>query len=224
MKRIILLLSVMVFVEANDLEIAKKMLPQSNIKNVAKSEIEGLLSVLLDNNQVIYLYPAKNLMFFGEIWTTEGKSISSLHREKLGAKKEVINVEDVLKEFAINIKKSNNFTKYGLMVFTDPNCPYCNKLQDEILKHNFEINYVFMPLKEGSYQASLDIIKSNLNLNEQKAKEFLNKQSNFANQSGIAGTPFTIVYDIKTKNLITTIAGADIQKIQDLLKDANETK
>lgn len=224
MKKIISLLSLIVFIEANDLEIAQKLLPQSSIKNVAKSEIDGLLSVLLDNNQVIYLYPSKNLMFFGEIWTTDGRSLSVVHRQTLGAKQEIINVKDVLREFAVKIKKADALTRYGLMVFTDPNCPYCHKLQSEILKHNFEIHYVFMPLKKGSYEASLDIIKSNLNLTEQKAKDFLNKQSSFANQSGIAGTPFTIVYDIKTKNLIKTIAGADINQIQDLTKDTNETK
>ena len=98
------------------------------------TEIKGLYEVEVGSN-VIYFYPEKTLMVFGEIWTTEGKSLTTERKNQFAAKK----LKDIDVSKGIKIGDGKNV----VIEFTDPDCPYCRKAS-EYLKGRKDITlYVF---------------------------------------------------------------------------------
>jgi len=142
------LLSVMItallagFCVAGDEEAIRKAVtksyPNLNVGEIRTTAIQGLYELEIGPN-LLYFYPEKNLVVFGEIWTKEGKSLTAERREELAAKK----VKEIPLDKGIKIGSGDNV----VIEFTDPDCPYCRKASAYLQKRKDTTRYVyFLPL------------------------------------------------------------------------------
>lgn len=108
--------------------------PNLTIDGFAPSPVEGIFEVTA-GNQVFYFSP-QGYLFFGEIWSKEGKNLTAERREQLAA-------EAVRKLPLVQaVKIGNGPTK--VIEFTDPDCPYCRKTDDFLSKRKDVTRYVFL--------------------------------------------------------------------------------
>lgn len=208
------------------LETAKKIMPSTDIKKVMATEVPNMLAVLLANEEVVYIYPPKKLILIGEIYNADGVSISDKHIEKLGAKKIDDGSEgplDISPLFRVSTRMSEGNHKYGFIVFTDPDCPFCQQLDNFLLSKGVTVDYVYTPIDSLHPQARAKAVKSVMeknNISEAEATKKISEGEKIATGLGIKGTPQTIVYEIETKKPINGITGADIKAFGEYLQGA----
>ena len=101
------------------------VIPKTKFSKVFKSQLPGLYGVLMDNGQVVYVYPAKKLIFFGQIWTNTGKNLTSLLMTKVQASK-----ADKIAA-AVNLNKAIKIGHGPVKVieFANIDCPYCRAFE-----------------------------------------------------------------------------------------------
>ena len=115
-----------------------KTYPNIRVGDIRNSDIPGLYEVEIGPN-LVYFYPDKGLMVFGEIWTKEGKSLTAARREQLAAKR----MGEIPLDKGIKIGSGRN----TVIEFTDPDCPYCRKASEYLKGRNDTTRYVyFLPL------------------------------------------------------------------------------
>jgi len=122
-----------------DIEILfAKAYPTIQYKSITKTDIDGLFEVAAGSN-ILYYYPKKNYIFFGEIWNGKGKSLTAERRKELLA----VTLEDLPLEEALKIGEGEN----RVIVVTDPDCPFCRKLSSFLSEREDVTSYVyFFPL------------------------------------------------------------------------------
>ena len=130
-------------------ELIKQVIPNTKIRKYKKSIIEGFYNIYLENGEIIYVNPFKNLILFGEIWNPSGNSITATEREQwqkeLNGGGESLTKEDrVISELkkgsaenkawnkelvkqGIKDGKGGN-KKYRVVVIESPTCPHCREL------------------------------------------------------------------------------------------------
>ena len=95
-----------------------KSFPGIKVGEIRGSDIPGLYEVEAGSN-IIYFYPEKGLLVFGEIWTKDGRNVTAEKKMQLSAAK----LKDVPLDKAVKIGNGRN----KVIEFTDPDCPYCRK-------------------------------------------------------------------------------------------------
>ena len=130
-------------------ELIKQVIPNTKIRKYKKSIIEGFYNIYLENGEIIYVNPFKNLILFGEIWNPSGNSLTATEREQwqkeLNGGGESLTKEDrVISELkkgsaenkawnkelvkqGIKDGKGGN-KKYRVVVIESPTCPHCREL------------------------------------------------------------------------------------------------
>lgn len=205
----------------------KKNFPNLKVDSVSESPIKGLYEIVA-GNQVFYFSPDGYLMF-GEIWSKDGKNLTAEIRDKVLAEK----VKSIPLDKALKIGSG----KHQVIEFTDPDCPYCRKVDEFLAKRTDVTRYVFFfPLrqihpdaeKKSQYilsqkdreQAFREIISGALDgkpLPEPAHKnEMLEEMDQVAKSVGVRGTPALWIDGI-------AVNGADIPRITALL-DGKEVK
>ena len=115
-----------------------KSYPNLNVGEIRATAIPGLYELEIGAD-LLYFFPEKELVVFGEIWTKEGKSLTAERREQLAAKR----LGDIPLDKGIKIGSGANV----VIEFTDPDCPYCRKASAYLQKRNDTTRYVyFLPL------------------------------------------------------------------------------
>ena len=116
-----------------------KNFPNLRVDNVRESPVKGLYEVVA-GNQVFYFSPEGYLMF-GELWTKEGKNLTAEMREKVLAEK----VKQIPLDKALKIGSGPR----QVIEFTDPDCPFCRKVDEYLSKRTDITRYVFFyPLRK----------------------------------------------------------------------------
>jgi len=208
-------------------ESLKKSFPNLRVDNVTESPIKGLYEIVA-GDQVFYFSPNGYLMF-GELWSKDGKNLTADMREKVQAEK----VKSIPLDKALKIGSGPR----QVIEFTDPDCPYCRKV-DEILSRRTDVTrYVFFfPLR----QIHPDAEKKAQYILSQKDREkafrevvsgaldgkpvpesgnrgaMLEEMEQVAKSVGVRGTPALWIDG-------TAVNGADIPRITALL-DGKEVK
>ncbi len=226
--------------------LVQSVLPNTKISKVEHTLIDGLYAAFLPNGNVIYVYPYKRLIFFGEIYTNTGINLTNkiktawknkIQKERL----KKINAEELLKNsFEIKFGKGSN--KYEIVVFTDPECPFCRRVDKFVKDKNitFHINYMPLYFHPHAKKWALEILssknkkkaietieKTNKDLNitiTKEAKKTLKATQALARKLGIRGTPTMFVIDTKTNKVIDVINGANIPKLQKWIEKDKEQK
>lgn len=133
----------------HEYELIKQVIPNTKIRKYKKSIIEGFYNIYLENGEIIYVNPFKNLILFGEIWNPSGNSLTATEREQwqkeLNGGGESLTKEDrVISELkkgtaenkawnkelvkqGIKDGKGGN-KKYRVVVIESPTCPHCREL------------------------------------------------------------------------------------------------
>lgn len=204
----------------------KKNFPNLRVDSVSESPIKGLYEIVA-GNQVFYFSPDGYLMF-GELWSKDGKNLTAEMRDKVLAEK----VKSIPLDKAFKIGSG----KHQVIEFTDPDCPYCRKVDEFLAKRTDVTRYVFFfPLrqihpdaeKKSQYilsqkdreQAFREIISGALDgkpLPESSHNEMLEEMDQVAKSVGVRGTPALWIDGI-------AVNGADIPRITALL-DGKEVK
>jgi thiol:disulfide interchange protein DsbC len=116
----------------------QKMLPRLSVAEVNDTPIPGIYEIVGESGQIIYYNP-KGYLIFGEIWTTNGTSITAERRMSLQEKKLSKVLENLPLDKAIKI---GNGTK-TIIEISDPTCPFCRRAHETLKDHKDITKYVF---------------------------------------------------------------------------------
>lgn len=199
-----------------------KQYPNIQVTNIQPTEMSGLYSANLDN-QIIYLDENAEHMFIGSM--VRLKDQKNLTKD-LVLKQNSIDWKQLPLKDAIKTVKGNG--KRQLAIFSDPNCPYCKKLEAELDKLNDVTIYTFIyPLKTQSIAVSKQVWceanpayawKNLLQKNVQpKAKTCANpidRNLELGRKLGVQGTP-TLIFG----NGLKIVGGRSAEEIQMIWKE-----
>ena len=203
----------------------RKAFPNVTIDSIGETAVKGMYEVVSGQN-VFYYYPEKELLFFGDIVTLKGKNLTAEKKGELSAKR----VQSLPLDKAVKIGNG----KAVVIEFTDPDCPYCKKAY-EFLKNRTDVTH-YLFFSPFAHPAAINKIHYILNAEDKTkayhemfeggnpvppaagysdaVKKLAQEHMNLARSVGVSGTP---TFFINGKQVV----GADIQQIEQLLKDAN---
>lgn len=119
--------------------------PNVKISNIQATEMQGLYSAVMDN-QVVYVNEQAQHLFVGSMIRL--KDHRNLTRD-LVMQQNRIDMKQLPLQDAIKTVKGNG--QRQLVVFSDPNCPYCKSLDANLEQLNNVTIYTFLyPLKSQS--------------------------------------------------------------------------
>jgi len=204
-----------------------KSFPNLRIDSFRESPLKGLYEITA-GEQVFYFSP-EGYLFFGEIWSKEGKNLTAEIREKVVAER----INGLPLEKALKI--GNGPKK--VIEFTDPDCPYCRKVDSFLEKRTDVTRYIyFVPLrkihpdaeKKARYilsqpdrdKAFHDVFAGQLDgkpiaIADGVQQQQLEEMEKIAAGIGIRGTPALWIEGAH-------VNGADIQRISGLLDKGKE--
>ena len=153
---ILLLASMISTVSFADLTTVKnhlqKQYPLLKIENVATTDVKGLYSASMDG-QIIYLSEDAEYVLLGPMLRL--KDQKNLTKD-LMMKQNPIDWKSLPLQDAIKTVRGTG--KRQLAVFSDPNCPYCKRLEEDLKKLNDVTIYTFIfPIKPQSVAVSKDV-------------------------------------------------------------------
>ena len=208
-------------------ETLMKTFPNMKLDGFRESPLKGLYEITA-GEQVFYFSP-EGYLFFGEIWTKDGKNLTAEMREKVVAER--INTLPLEKA----LKIGNGPKK--VIEFTDPDCPYCRKVDNFLSKRTDVTRYVyFVPLrrihpdaeKKARYilsqsdkdKAFRDVFEGVLDgkpisIADGAQQQQLEDMEKIAAGLGVRGTPALWIEGAH-------VNGADIQRITGLLDKGKE--
>ena len=216
------------------LEEAKEMFPRAEkVNSVDFSEMPGVFVVELESQgqrQPVYVDFSKKYVVSGNIYRlADGKNIYTAKSQPAAAK---IDPATIPVADAVLVGKAD--AKYKIIVFTDPDCPWCKKLHVElkqVVKTDpeiaFQIKLFPLPMHKDAYAKSKSIVC--LNSAELLDAAFagapippascetdaVDKTISLANELGIRGTPAIIFPDgrlkpgfMKADDIIAAVRGS----------------
>lgn len=190
----------------------KTMYPNTTFSGVRPSAIEGIYEVLMGQN-VGYTDGGGRYFLFGHLF--DMKEQVDLTAQVLGqdstAKREVKTSVEYPSAYLTNaIKTVKGDGSRQLVVFSDPNCPYCKKLEQELVKLNNVTIYTFLYPVLGPDSRSLSIAMWCAPNRAQAFGEFmlkgkrpamkscttpLDENATLGGRLGVTGTPTLIAAD-----------------------------
>lgn len=130
----------------------KTRYPNLELSHIQQTEMPRIYSAQLDG-QVVYIGEDAEYILVGSMIRL--KDQKNLTKDLLLAQNQ-INWSQLPLDDAIKIVKGNG--KHNLAVFSDPNCPYCQKLEAELDQLQNVTIYTFMyPLRTQSLKVSKEI-------------------------------------------------------------------
>lgn len=123
----------------------RAIFPNTSIDEVNKTPVNGVYEVLAGGN-VVYFAPDSGHVFFGQLWDSKGRNLTADLKPKLDSIKqrrqkvfisELVSVEALAK--AVRIGNGPRV----VVEFTDPDCPYCRRMDGYWSKRDDVSRYVF---------------------------------------------------------------------------------
>lgn len=204
-----------------------KSFPNLRVDGFRESPLKGLYEITA-GEQVFYFSP-EGYLFFGEIWTKDGKNLTAEMREKV--------VSERLKNLPLDKALKIGSGPKKVIEFTDPDCPYCRKVDNFLSKRTDVTRYVyFVPLRKihpdaekkaryilsqsdrdkafhEVFEGSLD--GKPLSIADGTQQQQLEEMEKIAAGLGVRGTPALWIEGAH-------VNGADIQRITGLLDKGKE--
>ncbi|WP_278395155.1 DsbC family protein [Acinetobacter venetianus] len=199
-----------------------KQYPNIQVTNIQPTEMSGLYSANLDN-QIIYLDENAEHMFIGSM--VRLKDQKNLTKD-LVLKQNSIDWKQLPLKDAIKTVKGNG--KRQLAIFSDPNCPYCKKLEAELDKLNDVTIYTFIyPLKTQSIAVSKQVwceanpayawknlLQKNIQPKAKTCANPIDRNLELGRKLGVQGTP-TLIFG----NGLKMVGGRSAEEIQMIWKE-----
>jgi len=188
----------------------KDLAPDLKVLEVRPGPVKGLWEIAVQSGErkgLIYLDSSKKYFFQGAI--VDLKTKANLTQERMG---ELTKVDTSTIPLVDTLVMGDKEAKHKIIVFTDPDCPYCAKLHQEIKKVvakrqdiAFFIKMYPLPMHQGAYEKAKAIVceKSLALLDDAFAKKPLPEAKcdstavddnlKLAEKLGIRGTPAIIM-------------------------------
>jgi thiol:disulfide interchange protein DsbC len=192
--------------------ILKDMIPDANVLGVSQGPVKGLWEVLIQaggRKGIVYVDYSKKNFFSGAIINIKEKN--NLTQESFDQQNKV-DVSKIPLGDALVLGDKN--AKYKVIVFSDPDCPYCSKLHAELKKVvekrkdiAFFIKLFPLPMhKDSGWKAKSIICKKSLHLLEDNFEgkpiektdcdtKVIEENTKLAGELGISGTPALVLPD-----------------------------
>lgn len=206
------------------IEELRKINPAAPVDAVSKTDIDDIYEVVV-NSQVIYFHLKTKTLFFGEL-VRDKKSLTAERKNQI----QTLLAQALPLDKALKIGSGPN----TVVVFNDPDCPFCRKA-DAWLKNRQDITlYVFLyplPMHNEAPKRSRNILcaqnpaetyretmagkwDKNFTLPagcEEKVNAVLDEHIKWGQKLGVTGTPAFWVNGVG-------VAGADMERIESILK------
>lgn len=216
-------------------DFVKAIMPKSKVKKVERAEMVGWYRVYTGEN-LLYVNPFERKIFFGKLYTMEGQDLTSgrlndSQNEELADKIRSLNVTKEL--LAVDpVKYGSDNGQYAAVLFTDPFCPFCQRVEAFFKQSGATVYFHLnpLPMLQG-HEKSPDISKRLLSAKDLKeafdkpldekigaitpqGEKKLETSIALANKLGIHGTPVVIIID-KKSNEIVEVTNADMEKLNE---------
>lgn len=203
-----ILLSSAVFAEQKEASDVRQVLSQMGITNIEKiidlNDV-SLSAVLLEDGELLYLNKDGTLLIQGNVFSLKSGSahnITAAFKQQMG--KEIFEAVQQVKQV---IYSPSAEKKASIVVFTDTECPFCqrfHKLIPELLKQGIEVVYVAYPrsgLTGTAYSTlvniwcsddpvqAMDRVKSGRNIVGASCENAVAQDYAWGNKLKIQGTP-----------------------------------
>ena len=196
--------------------------PNIQVSNIQATEMLGLYSASLDN-QIIYLDENAQYMLVGSM--VRLKDQKNLTKDLMLQQNSVDWKQLPFKDAIKTVKGTG---KRQLVVFSDPNCPYCKKLEAELDKLNDATIYTFIyPLKSQSIAVSKQVwcdpnqayawknlLQKNVQPKEKTCTNPIDRNLELGKKLGIEGTP-TLIFG----NGLKMVGGRSAEDIRMIWKE-----
>jgi thiol:disulfide interchange protein DsbC len=122
-----------------------KKYPQANVESITKTSYLGLYEMLVDGD-VLYTDPDFNYLIVGSIIETKTKTNVTDVRQREIEDKKLKSLAFPFEQlpFDLAIKKVKGDGSRKVAVFSDPDCPYCRKLERDLDKITNVTIYIFL--------------------------------------------------------------------------------
>lgn len=197
---------------AGDADIQKNIeerFPGAKVKTVTASPMTGVFEIVMDDNQILYTDTKADYIVVGEMIDTKTrKSLTKDRQDELNK----VSFSDLPLDNAVKVVKGDGSRK--LAVFTDVDCPYCKKLEQELAKIDNVTVYSFLyplpmhadaPRKSKLVWCSADraqaftdlMLKGKVPAGKADCPNPIEANLAFGEKLGIQGTPAMILADGK---------------------------
>ncbi|MGA7179142.1 MAG: DsbC family protein [Thiobacillaceae bacterium] len=127
--------------------------PGTEISSVSKTPYGGLYEVIVDGEVAYVTADGKYLILGSVVDVSTKKNLTSARMEKL------LEVKWSSLPFSQAIKVVKGDGSRKLAVFSDPDCPYCRRFENELTKVNNVTIYTFLTPIESLHPAAVNIAK-----------------------------------------------------------------
>ena len=196
--------------------------PNIQVSNIQATEMPGLYSASLDN-QIIYLDENAQYMLVGSM--VRLKDQKNLTKDLMLQQNSVDWKQLPFKDAIKTVKGTG---KRQLFIFSDPNCPYCKRLEVELDKLNDVTIYTLIyPLKAQSITVSKSIwcdpnqayawknlLQKNVQPKEKTCTNPIDRNLELGKKLGIEGTP-TLIFG----NGLKMVGGRSAEDIRMIWKE-----
>ena len=129
--------------------------PDTEIESLRKAPFLGLYEVVVDG-ELFYTDKNAEHFFFGHVIDTKTRTSLTNQRLEEIMQARRIPLDSLPLEFAIKTVKGNG--ERTLAIFTDPHCPYCKKLEQDLANvTDITIYTLLYPVLNGSAQRATEI-------------------------------------------------------------------
>jgi thiol:disulfide interchange protein DsbC len=119
-------------------QLLEQKFPGANISNVAKTDYFGLYEAMIED-KLIYTDAKARYVMFGSMYDTTTKvNLTEARMRKLNR----VSLDKLPMDLAFKRVKGNGSRK--LIIFSDADCPFCHRLEDEMKNLNDVTIYTFL--------------------------------------------------------------------------------
>jgi len=130
----------------------QKQFPDSSIESVKKTPYTGLYEVIIDQD-VVYTDSKGTYLLAGNLFDTASKQNLTAKRAQEIRDARKIDISSLPLEGAMKIVKGNGSRK--LVIFSDPNCSFCKRLEKELVGVSDVTIYTLLyPVLSGSEEVA----------------------------------------------------------------------
>ncbi|HXV12084.1 MAG TPA: DsbC family protein [Burkholderiales bacterium] len=187
----------------------EKKFPQATVESVKRTPFAGIYEIvfMFTDQKIAYADEKLNFIFIGDMIDVRGSDRLNLTEGRRGE----LASKTLQESTALAIKRVRGNGKRVLYTFEDPNCSYCRKLQQELVKMTDITIYTFLwpILSPDSVEKSKavwcakdrgkawdDLMTSGtVPQNDRKCENPLAKNNELARRFGVRGTPAIYLKD-----------------------------
>lgn len=215
-------------------ETLEQKVDAGKVKSITNTPVKGIYEVITED-RMYYTNETGEFIFIGELYNTKthenlSKKPASTIKANAEERMKLAFIEKIpsLKESAILETKGTSSRE--LFVFTNPDCPYCKKLEPELAKlNNVTIYRILIPATPEAFAKSVSVWCTNDKLSawnslisgqspkNESCDNPINKNLTLSNKLKISGTPTLVdskgnrLVGLRTSTLIDSFLNGDKQ-------------